>query len=112
MWILEAVVVVLGVGILGMVLLALRRGEFDSEAPKYEMLDMAPPETLEPLPPGALSPSERIIRLGLIGAAFYYTARIGWDDPLGIVLAAIGAYITVTGLWGKDPFYRWLHARH
>lgn len=112
MWVLEVVVALLGVGILFMLLLALRRGEFDNEAPKYEMLGMEPPETVEPLPPGVLNPIERIIRLGLIGALFYYAARVGWGDPLGIVLAAVGAYVTVTGLWGKDPFYRWLRARH
>ncbi len=114
---LEIAAVLLGLGILALIVLGLTRGEFDAEAPKYEMLGLEPP-----VPPqsahaaGRLGPVDRVVRLGLIGAAFYYAARWGWASPLGVVLSLIGVYVTVTGLWGKDPVYRLLartkRARH
>jgi len=102
---LEWLAVVLGVSIVALILIALRRGEFDREAAKYEMLDMSQPAKTLTLPPGRLNPTDRIVRLGLIGACFYYAARIGWTDPVGIALAVVGAYASLTGLWGKDPLY-------
>ncbi len=103
----EIVVALLGLCVLGLLVIAVRRREFDSEAPKYEMLGQSPPQKTPRLPAGKLSPVDRIVRLGLIGAAFYYASRVGWATPLGIALAVIGLYVAVTGLWGRDPLYRW-----
>lgn len=105
MAVMEILGILLGMFVLGLVVLALRRGEFDDETPKYEMLGMEPP----PRPvrrPGRLSIENRIIRLGLVGAAFYYAARIGWESAPAWLLAVLGAYFVVTGLWGRDPFPR------
>lgn len=106
---LEWLAVGLGVSVVGLIMAAMRRSEFDAEAPKYEMLDVPPPEKVSVLAPGKLSPTDRIVRLGLIGACFYYAARVGWGDPVGIVLGIVGTYSALTGLWGRDPFYLLWH---
>lgn len=103
----EIAAVLLGVGALLLIAIAVQRREFDAEAPKYEMLGQSPPPKTPRLPAGKLSPADRIVRLGLIGAAFYYASRVGWTTPLGIALAVIGLYATATGLWGRDPLYLW-----
>lgn len=103
----DIVGVLLGVCALALLLVAVKRREFDAEAPKYEMLGQSPPQETPRLPAGKLSPVDRIVRLGLIGAAFYYAWRVGWATPLGILLIVIGLYATVTGLWGRDPLYLW-----
>jgi hypothetical protein len=101
----------IGVGIVIVVLLAFRQGEFEREVPKYEMLDMPVPETAPALPPGRITPLDRWTRLGLIGAAFYYASQVGWGTPSGILLALVGTYVTVTGILGRDPVY-WLLKRN
>lgn len=103
----ELTAALLGVGVLLLIALAVRRREFDAEAPKYEMLGQSPPAQTPRLPAGKLSPVDRIVRLGLIGAACYYAWRVGWSSPFGIALSVIGAYATATGLWGRDPLYLW-----
>jgi len=103
----EIAAVLLGVGALLLIAIAVQRREFDAEAPKYEMLGQTPPKEAPRLPAGKLSPVDRIVRLGLIGAAFYYASRMEWTTPLGILLIVIGSYATVTGLWGRDPLYLW-----
>ncbi len=103
----------LGVSIVGLILVGLRRGEFDTEKPKYDMLGLPTPEpeSAVVVKPGKLSPTDRITRLGLIGACFYYASRVGWGDPVGIVLVVVGTYAALTGFWGKDPFYLLWHQR-
>lgn len=103
----DLIVALLGVSVLALLVIAVKRREFDAEAPKYEMLGQSPPQDTPRLPAGKLSPVDRTVRLGLIGAAFYYATGLGWTTPLGIALAVIGAYATVTGLWGHDPLYLW-----
>lgn len=106
---LEWLAVLLGVSVVGLILAATRRGEFDAETPKYEMLDIPSPKKVPALAPGRLSPTDRIVRLGLIGACFYYAARLGWGDPIGVILGIVGTYSALTGLWGRDPFYLLWH---
>lgn len=103
---LEWLAVLLGVGVVGLIMAAIRRGEFDSETPKYEMLNLPSPQKAPALAPGKLSPTDRIVRLGLLGACFYYAARVGWGDPVGITLGIVGTYSALTGLWNRDPLYR------
>jgi hypothetical protein len=100
----------IGVGIVIVILLACRHGEFEREAPKYEMLDMPVPESTPVLSRGRITPLDRWTRLGLIGAAFYYASQIGWATPSGIMLAIVGTYVTITGLVGRDPVY-WILKR-
>lgn len=102
----EGMAVLTGLVALFLVLAATARREFDGEAPKYEMLGRTPPEQPPPLPPGRLGPTDRIVRLGSLGAAFYYAGEIGWLHPLGAALAAVGTYFAITGLTGFDPIYR------
>ena len=105
---LEVLAVLLGVGMLVLILLALSRREFDSERPKYEMLGQEPPAQVPARPVGRLGPEDRIVRLGLVGAAFYYAARLDWMSVVGIVLSLVGIYLLMTGLLGRDPIYRLL----
>lgn len=102
----EGLAALTGLVVLFLVLAATARREFDGEAPKYEMLGLEPPENPPPLPPGRLGPTDRIVRLGSLGAAFYYAGELGWLHPVGAALAAIGAYFAITGLSGFDPLYR------
>lgn len=103
----EIAAALLGVGALLLIAIAVQRREFDAEAPKYEMLGQSPPQEPPRPPAGKLSPVDRTVRLGLIGAAFYYASRVGWAAPLGIALVVIGLYAAATGLWGRDPLYLW-----
>ncbi|GEM_PF-1282580 len=105
----ELLGIVLGLGILLFLVVALFRGELrDLERPKYEMLGLAPPppEAQRERVPGRLGVEDRVIRLGLVGAAFYYAgARLGWTHPVGILLGVLGLYLLLTGLVGRDPLY-------
>lgn len=99
--------VLLGLGVLLLVIVAVVRGELrDLEGPKYEMLGVAPPEERPERVPGRIGVEDRIVRLGLVGAAFYYAAQAGWTRTLGMALAALGTYLLITGLVGRDPLYR------
>jgi len=103
----EILGIVLGLGVLLLIVVALFRGELrDIERPKYEMLGLTPPEARRERVPGRLGIEDRVIRLGLVGAAFYYAgARLGFGHPLGVLLGALGAYLLITGLVGRDPLY-------
>ncbi len=105
----ELLGIALGLGVLLLIGVAVLRGEFrDIERPKYEMLGLAPPEVERERErvPGRLGIEDRVIRLGLTGASLYYAgARLGWDHPLGIALGAVGGYLLLTGLVGRDPLY-------
>jgi hypothetical protein len=103
---LNLVGILLGLGVLLLIVLAVSRGELrDLERPKYEMLGLEPPEELPERRPGRLGIEDRVIRLGLVGASFYYAGRLGWAEPAGIALVMVGAYLLVTGLLGRDPIY-------
>ncbi|OGF53118.1 MAG: hypothetical protein A2Z21_06925 [Candidatus Fraserbacteria bacterium RBG_16_55_9] len=100
--------ILLGVGVLLLIALAVFRGELsDSERPKYEMLGQEPPSIRVPARPGRLGVEDRVIRLGLVGASFYYSSQLGWAEASGIALGMLGAYLLLTGLVGRDPVYRW-----
>ncbi len=103
----EILGIVLGLGVLLLIVVALFRGELrDLEKPKYEMLGLTPPEAKKEHVPGRLGVEDRVIRLGLVGASFYYAgARLGWAHPVGIVLGVLGTYLLITGLLGRDPLY-------
>lgn len=103
----ELIAIALAITIVLLLFVALSRNEFDSEAPKYEMLGLKPPANPPRLAAGHLGPTDRIIRLGAIGAAFYYAGRFGWAEPAGLLLAVFGLYLLLTGLLGLDPFYYW-----
>jgi len=104
--------VVLGVVILALFAVALRRGEFDSEAPKYEMLGMTPPPDPTPEPgQRGLGVTDRVVRLGLLGAIFHYAGTMGWTTPAGVILSLGGIWLAVTGATGADPIAGWLRAR-
>ena len=97
---------VVGIGTVLFILIAFLRGEFkDMETPKYEMLDMPKPEATQEKIPGRIGIEDRVIRLGLVGAAFYYSARVGPDSEISTLLTLIGAYLLVTGIFGDDPIY-------
>lgn len=101
----------MGVAVLVFIILAVFRGELsDQERAKYEMLGISPPEETAERKPGRIGIEDRIIRLGLVGAAFYYAAaRIGWENPAGIALAVLASYLLLTGIVGRDPIYFWRH---
>lgn len=103
MSLMEVLAIVLGLAILALILWALRRGEFDDETPKYEMLGVQPPE--QPIRPSGdrLTIESRIVRVGLVGATFYYASRMGWDMAPAWLLALAGLFLLVTGVWGRDP---------
>ncbi|ROO27294.1 hypothetical protein SAOR_08835 [Salinisphaera orenii MK-B5] len=101
----EAIALATGAGIVILFLAALRHEEFDAEAPKYEMLGLPVPTRPPRRGSGRLGPTDRIVRLGAIGAAFYYAGHFGWGEPVGLVLALVGLYLSVTGLFGRDPIY-------
>lgn len=104
--------VLLGIAILALFALALRRGEFDSEAPKYEMLGMAPAPESTPEPGDrALGVTDRVVRLGLLGAVFHYAGAAGWTTPAGVVLSLGGVWLIATGATGRDPIVGWLRSR-
>lgn len=102
--------IILGLSVLILIVLAVSRGEFrDIERPKYEMLGLAPPDKGEQeRVRGRLGVEDRVIRVGLVGAAVYYAARAGWSHPLGLSLLAAAGYLLVTGLTGWDLMYRLL----
>ncbi len=101
--------IVLGVLALALFALALGRGEFDAEAPKYEMLGWEPPAPQPPAPGDTrLGVTDRVVRLGLLGAVFHYAGAAGWGSPAGVVLAAGGAWLAATGVIGRDPLVGWL----
>jgi len=103
---LNLVGILLGLGVLLLIVIAISRGELrDLERPKYEMLGLEPPEELPERIPGRLGIEDRVIRLGLVGASFYYAGRLGWVEAGGIALVAIGTYLLITGILGRDPFY-------
>lgn len=109
----ELLGIALGLGVLLLIVAALFRGELrDIEKPKYEMLGLTPPPPPSPAErergrvPGRLGIEDRVIRLGLVGAAFYYGgARLGFGHPLGVALGVLGGYLLLTGLVGRDPLY-------
>ena len=103
---------------LALILLGTARGEFDAELPKYEMLGIEPPPAGTSPDAQRLTPTDRIIRFGLLGPLFYYAGRIGWLEPAGILLWLIGIYCAATACFGRDPAYRlfgssvWGSAKH
>lgn len=104
--------VLLGILALGLLAVAIGRGEFDAEAPKYEMLGWDPPEPQPPQPRDPrLGVTDRVVRLGVLGAVFHYAGEAGWTSPVGLVLAAAGAWLAVTGIIGRDPLVAWLRRR-
>lgn len=105
----EAMAVLTGLVVVFLILAATSRREFDGETPKYEMLGWTPPEHGPAPAPGRLGPTDRIVRLGSLGTAFYYAGEIGWLHPLGLALATAGVYFLLTGLLGRDPVYRLAH---
>jgi hypothetical protein len=56
--------------------------------------------------PVRLTHTDRIIRLGLIGALFYYAGRPGWQEPGGTMLAVIGIHCAIMGCLARGPIYR------
>jgi hypothetical protein len=85
------------------------RGEFDAEAPKYEMLGMEPPAPQPPVPGDKrLGVTDRVVRLGLLGAVFHYAGAAGWTSAAGLVLVAGGGSLAATGVFGRDPLVGWL----
>jgi hypothetical protein len=98
--------ILLGASVLIFIILAVSRGELSNlESAKYEMLDMSPPDKAVERKSGRIGIEDRIIRLGLVGAAFYYASRFGWSNLLGISLGILGSYLLLTGLFGRDPIY-------
>lgn len=91
---------------LALILLGTARGEFDAELPKYEMLGVQPPPNTAPPDTQRLTPTDRIIRFGLLGPLFYYAGRLGWLEPAGILLWLIGVYCAASACFGQDPAYR------
>ncbi len=101
--------ILLGLGALALIALAVFRGELSNlEKPKYEMLGQEPPKESKPAQPGRLGIEDRIIRLGLCGAAGYYASHLGWQTPLGIFLMLVSLYTGITGLIARDYFYKCL----
>ena len=99
--------IVLGIGALGLIVLAIFRGEFGAmEKPKYEMLGQEAPRETKPAQPGRLGIEDRIIRVGLAIAGGYYASRVGWGSALGIVLAIVAFYAGMTALLARDYLYR------
>jgi len=97
---------IIGIGIVIFILFAFLRGEFrNMETPKYEMLNIEKPEITHEKIPGRIGVEDRIIRIGLVGAGFYYAARIGHESEIATVLSAIALYLLITGLFGDDPIY-------
>jgi len=107
----EIFAVILGLAILAGFLLAVARHEFDNEAPKYEMLGLSAPAHPRRLAAGRLGPTDRILRLGVLGAVFMWAAQLGWLQPSGLLLAAAGLYLSATGLSGRDPLLAWIARR-
>ena len=108
----SSLAIVVGVATIVFVLIAYLKGEFSRmEDPKYEMLGLEKPDRSIEIVRGRIGVEDRIIRLGLVGAAFYYSTRIGgWEVLPGMLLSIFGAYLFVTGIWGRDPIYmifRW-----
>lgn len=100
--------ILLGLGALLLIALAVFRGELSElERPKYDMLGQEPPVVTAPKRAGRLGIEDRVIRLGLVGALFYYATQLGWVQWSGIALGVLGAYLLLTGLVGRDPVYRW-----
>jgi hypothetical protein len=101
--------ILLGLGVLALIALAVFRGELHNlEKPKYEMLGQAPPAESQPAQPGRLGIEDRIIRLGICGAAGYYASHLGWQTPLGLLLILISLYTGATGLIARDYVYKFL----
>ncbi len=101
--------ILLGISALTLFAVAWGRGEFDAEAPKYEMLGMEPPAPQPPRPGDTrLGVTDRVVRLGLLGAVFHYAGVAGWSSPAGVILAAGGLWLAATGALGRDPLVGWL----
>ncbi len=106
------VAAVLGAGVLVLAALAWRRGEFDAEVPKYEMLGVDPPAPARARPEGSdLGITDRVVRLGLLGAVLHYASAAGWVTGPGVVLSLAGLWLAVTGLKGRDPLVGWVRQR-
>ncbi len=106
------VAVLLGVIILILIATALRRGEFDAETPKYEMLGRRPPAATQQVSgDSSLGITDRVVRLGLLGAVFHYAAVAGWTTVPGLALCVAGIWLAATGLFGRDPLVGWLRRR-